>query len=79
MDVIATRAETSKHTVYAHFENKEKLYLAVIGLVRGLFLSKLKLPDDYSSPAEALVMFCGRYLEILLFARSIRNVSLEHC
>lgn len=73
MDEVANRAETSKRSLYAHFESKEKLFLAVIELVRGLFLSRLKLPSDYSEkPAEALVMFCGRYLEILLYEGSIR-------
>ena len=78
MDGIASRAETSKRTLYAHFESKENLYLAVIDLVRELFLSKLKMPGDYpGSPAEVLVMFCGRYLEILLFARSIQMCRLS--
>lgn len=73
MDEIAARAETSKRTLYAHFESKEKLFLAIISLVRGLFLAKLKMPDDYSDdPAQALTLFCGRYLEILLFGGSIR-------
>ncbi len=37
-------------------------------LVRGLFLSKLKMPGDYSDkPAEALAIFCGRYVEMLLY------------
>ena len=73
MDVVAGRAETSKRSLYAHFENKEKLFLAVIELVRGLFLTSLKMPGDYSEkPAEALVMFCGRYLEIMLYEKSIQ-------
>lgn len=73
MDMVAARAQTSKRSLYAHFESKEKLYLAVIGLVRGLFLSRLKMPGDYSEkPAEALTMFCGRYLEILLYQSSIQ-------
>ncbi|MGA8156334.1 MAG: TetR/AcrR family transcriptional regulator [Rhodoplanes sp.] len=73
MDLVAARAQTSKRSLYAHFESKEKLYLAVIGLVRGLFLSRLKMPGDYSEkPAEALTMFCGRYLEILLYQSSIQ-------
>jgi AcrR family transcriptional regulator len=73
MDVVASRAETSKRSLYAHFESKEKLFLAVIELVRGLFLSRLRMPGDYSEkPADALVMFCGRYLEILLYQGSIR-------
>src|ERR1700733_12741568 len=71
MDVVASRAETSKRSLYAHFESKEKLFLAIIELVRGLFLSRLKMPDAYSEkPADALVMFCGRYLEILLYDSS---------
>lgn len=73
MDVVASRADTSKRSLYAHFENKEKLFLAVVDLVRGLFLSKLRMPDDYAGkPVDALVMFCGRYLEILLYQGSIR-------
>jgi AcrR family transcriptional regulator len=73
MDAVALRAETSKRSLYAYFESKEKLFLAVIDLVRGLFLSRLRMPGDYSEkPAEALVMFCGRYLEILLYEAQIR-------
>jgi AcrR family transcriptional regulator len=73
MDVVAARAETSKRSLYAHFESKEKLFLAVIDLVRGLFLSRLRMPGDYSEkPAEALSMFCGRYLEVLLYEASIQ-------
>ena len=73
MDVIASRAETSKRTLYAHFENKENLYLTIIELIREMALSKLKTPSDYSEdPAEALVLFCGRYLEGLLFTWTVR-------
>jgi AcrR family transcriptional regulator len=73
MDVVAARAKTSKRSLYAHFENKEKLFLAFVKLVRGLFLGKLKMPGDYSDrPAEALVLFCGRYLEILLYEGNVR-------
>lgn len=73
MDVVAARAATSKRSLYAHFESKEKLFLAVIDLVRGLLLGRLRMPGDYSDkPAEALVMFCGRYLETLLYEPSIQ-------
>ena len=73
MDVVAARAKTSKRTLYAHFESKEKLFLAFVKLVRGLFLHKLKMPGDYSTrPAEALAIFCGRYLEMLLYEGSIQ-------
>ncbi len=67
MDEIALRASTSKRTLYAHFESKEKLYLAVIELVCGLYLDKLKTPADYAADrTEAIVRFCGRFLELLL-------------
>jgi len=78
MDVVASRAETSKRSLYTHFESKEKLYLAVIELVRTLFLSRLRMPADYSEkPADALVMFCGRYLETLLYQGSIRMCRIS--
>ena len=78
MDVIAARAQTSKRTLYAHFESKENLYLAIIELVREMSLSKLKTPGEYSEePAEALVLFCGRYLEGLLFAWTIRMCRMS--
>jgi AcrR family transcriptional regulator len=78
MDVIATRADTTKRSLYAHFENKEKLFLAVIDLVRGLLLDRLKLPAEYSSDTEeALVQFCGRFLEMLVWFRSVRMCRLS--
>lgn len=80
MDAVAARAETSKRSLYAHFESKEKLFLAVIELVRGLLLGRLRMPGDYSDePAEALTMFCGRYLETLLYEGSVQmcRVSLS--
>ena len=73
MDVISARAQTSKRTLYAHFENKEKLYLAVVDFSCGLFLQSLKTPGDYAgSTEEKLVQFGGRFLEILLYASVVR-------
>ncbi len=73
MDVVASRAETTKRTVYAHFESKEALFLAVFEMLRGYFLGRLSTPDAYSKdPAEALVLFCGHYLETLLWEGAIR-------
>jgi len=78
MDVVASRAETSKRSLYAYFESKEKLFLAVIDMVRGLFLSRLRMPNDYSEkPAEALVMYLGRYLETLLYQAQIRMIRVS--
>lgn len=72
MDVIAERAATSKRTLYARFESKEKLYLAVVELIRGLYLDKLRSPADYAEDTgEALVQFSGRFMELLLWAPAI--------
>jgi AcrR family transcriptional regulator len=77
MDVIAERAKTSKRTLYAHFESKEKLYLAVIDLIRGLYLGKLRSPADYAEDtSEALVQFCGRFMELRLWTAAIRMYRL---
>jgi len=78
MDVVATRAKASKRTVYAYFDSKEKLFLAVIQLVRGLFLDRLRSPSDYSDkPLEALTRFCGRYAEILLYEASVQMLRVS--
>ena len=78
MDLVAGRAKTSKRSLYAHFESKERLFLAVIELVRGLFLTRLKEPGDYSdTPAEALVLFCGQYLQTILYGPTVRMCRLS--
>lgn len=78
MDLVANQAHTSKRSLYAHFHNKETLFLAVIDLVRGLFLGRLQTPAEYSdSPLEALTKFSGRYLEILLYEASIQMLRMS--
>jgi len=78
MDEVASRAQTSKRSVYAHFESKEKLFLAVIELVRGLFLARIKEPGVYSDkPAEALEGFCARYLEAMLYESSVQMLRIS--
>ena len=73
MDAVAARAETSKRTVYAHFESKENLFLAVVELVRSLMLERLHSPGHYADdPEEAIVLFCARYLESLRYESSIQ-------
>ena len=78
MDQIALSAETSKRTLYAHFESKEKLFLAVVELVRSLFVPRLKTPCDYpGTAAEKVTTFCGRYLETLLYDRAVLMCRLS--
>ena len=78
MDAVAHRAETSKRSLYAHFESKEKLFLAVIELVRGLFFTRLRQPGEYAAePAEALILFCSQYLKLLLYQAQIRMLRIS--
>ena len=78
MDLVASRANTSKRSLYAHFESKEKLFLSVIELVRGLFLTRLKQPGDYSDkPSEALTLFCSQYLQSMVYQPSVRMCRIS--
>ena len=73
MDAVAARAKTSKRSLYAHFESKERLFLEVVELVRGLVLARLGNPGDHATnPVEALTRFCERYLEILLYQATVQ-------
>ncbi|KAA2266168.1 TetR/AcrR family transcriptional regulator [Solihabitans fulvus] len=77
MDVVAARAETSKRSLYAHFESKDKLFLAVVDLVRELYLDTLGTPDAYDDDVvEAAVLFCGRFLQLLLWEPALRTCRL---
>ncbi|MDE2483321.1 MAG: TetR/AcrR family transcriptional regulator [bacterium] len=73
MDVVAARAGTTKKTVYAHFESKERLFVATFEMLRGFFLERLATPDAYADePNEALARFCGRFMEMLLWDDAVR-------
>jgi AcrR family transcriptional regulator len=78
MDEVAARAETSKRSVYAHFESKEKLFAAVMELVRELYLTRLGTPaDDGDDPADAITRYCGRFLQLILWQPALRNFRLN--
>jgi AcrR family transcriptional regulator len=73
MDEVAHRARTSKRSLYAHFESKEKLFLAVVDLIRSRFLAGLGSPGDYAAePVEAITLFCAHYLEFALYVGGIQ-------
>lgn len=77
MDVVAARAETSKRSLYAHFESKDKLFGAVVTLVRGLYLGRLRTPAEYGEePAEAIAAYCGRLVQLQLWTSSLRTLRL---
>ncbi|WP_345429244.1 TetR/AcrR family transcriptional regulator [Actinoallomurus vinaceus] len=78
MDTVAARAGTSKRSLYAHFESKDKLFLAVMDLVRELYLARLRTPDAYAEdPAEAVTLFCGRFLQLMAWEPQVRTCRLS--
>ena len=78
MDTVAARAGTSKRSLYAHFESKDKLFLAVLDLVRELYLGNLETPDVYAEdPAEAVTLFCGRFLQLMMWEPQVRTTRLS--
>ncbi|MFD4675975.1 TetR/AcrR family transcriptional regulator [Lentzea sp. NPDC058450] len=77
MDVVAVRAETSKRTLYAHFESKDKLFVEVFALVSELYLGRIRTPEAYSDdPVEAVVLFCGRFLQLRLWEPALRTFRM---
>jgi len=78
MDIVAARAGTSKRSLYAHFESKDKLFLAVLDLIRELYLGQLKTPDAYAEdPVEAVTLFCGRFLQLMVWEPQVRTCRLS--
>jgi AcrR family transcriptional regulator len=72
MDDIAACAGTTKPTVYAHFSSKDELFSAVVELIKGLFLGKLRSPDAYAAePVEAVALFCGRFVELVCWRDAV--------
>jgi AcrR family transcriptional regulator len=77
MDAIALRAETSKRSLYAHFPTKDALFLAVVERVRALFGERMRKPADYSEqPSEAIVRYCGRFVQLLRWSSVGRMLRL---
>lgn len=72
MDDIAERAGTTKRTVYAHFENKEALFAAMVEHSAGMFLEYLGQLDQSESnyPAE-LERFANRFCELSTFRHAV--------
>lgn len=77
MDVVAQRAETSKRSLYAHFPSKNDLFAGVVALSRELYLEQLGLPDpSLVDPVDAVVRYCGRLLQLLLWTTSLRSLRM---
>ncbi|MET8877069.1 TetR/AcrR family transcriptional regulator [Nocardia sp. NPDC004604] len=77
MDAIAARAETSKRSLYAHFPTKDALFLAVVERIRALFGERMRTPTQYADePAEAVVRYCGRFVQLLRWSSVARMLRL---
>jgi AcrR family transcriptional regulator len=77
MDLVAQRAQTSKRSLYAHFETKDALFSAVIERIEELFVGRIKTPAHYAdAPREAAVLFCGRFAQMLTWAPILRTCRL---
>lgn len=77
MDLVAQRAQTSKRSLYAHFETKDVLFVAVIERIQELFDGRIKTPEHYADdPADAAVLFCGRFAQMLTWAPILRTCRL---
>ena len=77
MDAIAARAETSKRSLYAHFPTKDALFAAVVERIRTLFDERMGVPADYAEqPLEAIVRYCGRFVQLLCWSSVGRMVRL---
>jgi AcrR family transcriptional regulator len=77
MDLVAQRAQTSKRSLYAHFETKDALFTAVIERIQQLFMGRMKTPEHYADdPMDAAVLFCGRFAQMLTWAPILRTCRL---
>jgi AcrR family transcriptional regulator len=73
MDDIAERAETTKRTVYAHFENKEALFAAMVAHSGGMFLEHLgELGRGASNYQAELERFANRFCELSTFRHAVQ-------
>jgi len=78
VDVIADQARVSKQTVYNHFGDKERLFLAAVDgererVAAGFAPASLSTPsaeDDEKGVREALTAFGRRVLDVLLDERA---------
>ena len=73
MDDIAERARTTKRTVYAHFENKETLFAAMVEHSAGVFMQFLGELDHGGSNYQAeLERFANRFCELSTFRHAVQ-------
>lgn len=66
MDAIARKAGVTKQTVYSHYENKDQLFMRMIGELCNRKLSTKPTASDIKKPFEALLTQVGMDLLTLI-------------
>lgn len=71
MDAVAVVAHVSKATVYAHFENKERLFAAMVQRECRRCMAQMAIPDDMHELElrAALTQIARTFLEIAMSPR----------
>jgi AcrR family transcriptional regulator len=73
MDRIAARAGVTKRTVYAHFENKQALFAAVVTRACANFVSQLPTPESQpEDPRAGLALALHKSRELMQSANCVR-------
>lgn len=77
MDAVASQAQTSKRSLYAHFPTKEALFLAVVDHIDQRFQNRMLTPADYADdPAEAAAQYCARFVQMLRWESVVQTCRL---
>ena len=72
MDEVATRASTTKRTVYAHFSNKEQLFRCALEKAVDLFHSELPKLLDVANPVPELAAFAIAFSDLSTWKGAVR-------
>ena len=73
MDDIALAANTTKRTVYNHFQNKEQLFREVIGFAVELFMGRLPDLDAKDPDIEGVITrYMARFVESCTWRDAVR-------
>lgn len=66
MDAVAARANVSKATIYAHFDNKRALFEAVISARCEATFADAGMPERYDDARQALLALAATFLNLIM-------------
>jgi len=81
MDAVASKANVSKATIYAHFENKRALFEAMISNRCEVAFEGLQLPASYDNAYQALYELSLRFMTLITApeALALHRVIIGEC